>query len=154
MELKIKQITDNYPYNLLLLADETVDGINKYLFDSEVYIAYYPTKTEPVGIFCLFQIDKKTVELKNIAVAEQYQNKGIGSLLLDKVIEIAKEKGYQEVVVGTADCGINQIRFYERNGFVKYGVKENFFLEIYDQPIYENGVQLKDMVILKKGVRE
>jgi len=28
---------ENYPYELLLLADETVESINKYIFDSIVY---------------------------------------------------------------------------------------------------------------------
>ena len=152
MNIEIKQIIDNYPYNLLLLADETVEGINNYLFDSNVYIATYPSKNEVIGIFCLYHVDTKTVELKNMAVAEEYQSKGIGSLLLDKMVEIAKKKGYQEIIVGTADCGVNQIRFYERNGFVKYGIRKNFFLEIYDQPIYENGIQLKDMLMLRKKV--
>ncbi|MDR0348319.1 MAG: GNAT family N-acetyltransferase [Tannerella sp.] len=152
MSLKIKKVASDYPYNLLLLADETIEGINKYLFDSDVYIAELPGTEEPIAVFCLYPIDENTIELKNIAVAESYQGKGIGSVLLDKAYRIAKEKEYWEMIVGTADCGIKQIRFYERNGFVKYDVKENFFLEIYDQPIYENGVQLKDMVMLKKEI--
>ena len=152
MNIKISKIARDYPYQLLLLADETIEGINKYLFDSDVYTAKLFSDEESVGVFCLYLIDKNTVELKNIAVAESYQGKGIGSILLDKATGIAKEKGYREIIVGTADCGIGQIRFYERNGFVKYGVRKNFFLEIYEHPIYENGVQLKDMVMLKKGI--
>ena len=150
MDLKIRKVATDYPYNLLLLADETIEGINKYLFDSDVYIAELPDEEDPIAIFCLYPIDENTIELKNIAVAESYQGKGMGSVLLDKASRIAKEKEYREIIVGTADCGVKQIRFYERNGFVKYGVKKNFFLEIYDQPIYENGVQLIDMVMLRK----
>jgi len=154
MDLKIRKVATDYPYDLLLLADETIEGINKYLFDSDVYIAELSGKREAIAVFCLYPIDKNRVELKNIAVAESYQGKGFGSVLLDKATGIAKEKGYREIIVGTADCGVKQIWFYERNGFVKYGVKKNFFLEIYDQPIYEDGVQLKDMVMLKKGITQ
>ena len=75
---------------------------------------------------------------------------GIGSRLLEESLKIAKEQGYKEIIVGTADCGLKQIRFYEKNGFVKYDIRENYFTNIYDIPIYENGVQLKDMVMLKK----
>jgi ribosomal protein S18 acetylase RimI-like enzyme len=150
MNLNIRKVASDYPYNLLLLADETIEGINKYLFDSDVYTAELPDEEAPVGVFCLYPIDENTIELKNIAVVESYQGKGIGSVLLDIATGIAKEKGYREIIVGTADCGVGQIRFYERNGFVKYDVKKNFFLDIYEEPIYENGVQLKDMVMLKK----
>ena len=47
----------------------------------------------------------------NIAVSEQYRNAGIGSHLLAESFKIAKEEGYKEIIVGTADCGIKQIRF-------------------------------------------
>lgn len=150
MILKISRITEDYPYNLLLLADETIESIHKYLFDSEVYVAKLPDVEESLGVFCLYKIDSGTVELKNIAVAESHQGNGIGGFLIDRAVAMAKEKGYQEMIVGTADCGIKQIRFYERNGFVKYGVRKNFFLNNYDTPICENGVQLEDMVMLKK----
>ncbi|WNY23036.1 hypothetical protein MmiHf6_03320 [Methanimicrococcus hongohii] len=73
-------------------------------------------------------------------------------MLIDKAVTVAKGKGYKQIIVGTADCGIKQIRFYEKNGFVKYNIKKNYFTDIYDTPIYENGVQLKDMVMLKKEI--
>ncbi len=45
--MEVCKITDNYPYNLLLLADETTEAINKYLFESDVYIAEFPHEEEP-----------------------------------------------------------------------------------------------------------
>ena len=152
MNLSISKVTSDYPYELLLLADETVESIDWYIFDSEVYIAMLPGEEKPVGVFCLYPVDTDTVELKNIAVSEVYQNKGVGRLLLEKIDGIAQKQGYREIIVGTGDCGFGQIRFYERNGFRKYGARENFFLDLFDEPIYENGIQLKDMVMLKKEV--
>lgn len=55
---------------------------------------------------------------------------------------------YSKLIVGTADSGIDQIRFYERNGFMKFGLRKNFFIENYELPIIENGIQLKDMILL------
>lgn len=153
MGLKISKITENYPYDLLLLADETIEGINKYLFDSDVYVAELTDSDSYIGVFCLCRINADMIEIMNIGVAEQYQDTGIGSQLLSESFKIAKEQGYKEIIVGTADCGIKQIRFYEKNGFVKYDIKKNYFTDIYDTPIYENGVQLKDMVMLKKEIR-
>jgi ribosomal protein S18 acetylase RimI-like enzyme len=150
MNLNINKITEAYPYGLLLLADETIEAVHKYLFDSEVYIAELPDIEGLVGVFCLYKIDTATVELKNIAVADSCQGKGIGSSLIAKAIAIAEEEGYKEMIVGTADCGTKQIRFYEMNGFIKYGIRKNFFMDNYDAPIYENGVQLKDMIMLRK----
>ncbi len=152
MEFIIKRVTTDYPYDLLLLADETIEGINKYLFKSEVYVAELLETGQPVGVFCLYRIDADTVEIMNIAVSEKHQGNGIGSSMIDNIITIAEGKGYRQIIVGTADCGIKQIHFYEKNGFVKYDVKKNYFTEIYDTPIYEDGVQLKDMVMLKRKI--
>lgn len=138
------------PYPLLLLADETVKAIDKYIFDSDVYVL--KEGNIELAVFCLYQIDESTVELKNIAVSEELQGKGIGSLLIKEIVNISRGGGYTHLIVGTADTGIDQIRFYERNGFVKYDVRKDFFLENYDEPIIENGVQLRDMIMLEMSL--
>ncbi|WP_343536517.1 GNAT family N-acetyltransferase [Sphingobacterium thalpophilum] len=146
--LTIKQVTDHkdYPYDLLLLADETVAAIEKYLFKSTVYVVQVQDRV--VAVFCLCPIDDTTLEIKNIAVSPPFQNSGLGSGIL-RYIQQTYADQYPNLIVGTADCGTDQIRFYERNGFVKYAVRKNFFIENYEQPIYENGQLLKDMVLLK-----
>lgn len=148
--LKLVENKEEYPYPLLLLADETREAIDKYVYDSDVYVVYQGG--DKIAVFCLYRIDEDTIELKNIAIAPSLQGKGMGSILIKEIIAIAQRKGYNELIVGTADCGVDQIRFYERNGFVKYAVKENFFIENYAEPIIENGIQLKDMVMLRMDI--
>lgn len=144
--LDFQLITENYPYELLLLADETRDVINKYLSSSDVYLV--KLNNNNVGVFCLYQQDAETVELKNIAVSEKYQRQGIGEKMITHIKKICCQK-YKRIIVGTADSGINQIRFYEKNGFHKYDVRKNFFIDNYPKPIFENGIKLKDMQLLK-----
>ncbi|MDR1162003.1 MAG: GNAT family N-acetyltransferase, partial [Tannerellaceae bacterium] len=153
-EINICKANDNYPYDLLLLADETKEAIDKYLFCSDVYVAKLFGSGDPIGVFCLYHINADTIEIKNIAVSEQYQGTGIRSCLLAKSCKVAREQGYKEIIVGTGDAGIKQIHFYEKSGFVKYGIKKDFFLSNYDKPIYENGIMLKDMVMLKRYLKE
>jgi ribosomal protein S18 acetylase RimI-like enzyme len=151
--MKVEKIENNYPYDLLLLADETVEGINTYLFDSDVYVVQIEDKA--VGVFCLLPHDKEDVEIMNIAVVEEFQNKGIGSRMLGEVEKIAGGKNYKRIILGTADCGFKQIRFYEKNGYSQYDVKKDYFLKKYpDEPIFENGIQLKDMVMLGKSLEQ
>lgn len=146
---RLEQLRDHalLPYDLLLLADETQYAIDKYVFDSDVYTLKEDAKE--LAVFCLYPVDKETLEIKNIAVSSELQGKGIGSLLIKEIIHLAKKDGYNTLIVGTADCGVDQIRFYERNGFVKYDVKKDFFTVNYKEPIIENGIQLRDMVMLQ-----
>jgi aminoglycoside 6'-N-acetyltransferase I len=60
---QIKLITNHkdYPYDLLL-ADETIHAIDKYLYESMVYVVYEMVK--PIAVFCLYPVNTETLELK------------------------------------------------------------------------------------------
>jgi ribosomal protein S18 acetylase RimI-like enzyme len=138
---------DGIPYELLLLADETVEAINQYIFTSEVYL--WNNGDLDIAVMALHENSTTEIELKNIAVTESWRNKGIGSILIDKAKELATEKHYTSLLVGTSDTGLQQIRFYKKNGFIRKGIRKDFFIENYPFPIYENGMQMRDMVILE-----
>lgn len=135
------------PYELLLLADETVEAINQYIFKCDIYLLH--DGTENIAVMALYKNSDTELEIKNIAVIESNRNKGIGSILINKAKEIARESRYEILSVGTSDTGFEQIRFYERNGFVKKGIRKDFFIENYSLPIFENGLQMRDMIILE-----
>ncbi len=60
MRIKFRKITGDYPYELLLQADETKEGFDTYLFDSEVFIAEITGRDKPVGVCCLLRADDRT----------------------------------------------------------------------------------------------
>ncbi len=109
MDFIFSRIEKYYPYNLLLLADETVVAINKYLPYLDVYIAKQQGKI--VGVISLLPVDKQTIEIKNIAISPAYQGKGLGSWILKKAEEIARKGGYITIIVGTAELIVGQNRF-------------------------------------------
>ena len=51
---------------------------------------------------------------------------------------------------GTGDSPLT-IPFYEKCGFVRSHIIPNFFKDNYDHPIVECGLQLSDMVYLKRS---
>ena len=58
---------------------------------------------------------------------------------------------YSTMLVGTGDSPWI-LRFYEKNGFkISYRIK-NFFTDNYDHPMFDNGVQLVDMVYLSRAL--
>ncbi|TDS65074.1 GNAT family N-acetyltransferase [Myroides indicus] len=145
-KLQLEQRSQNFPYSLLLLADETIEAIDKYIHKSEVYVL--KKDKEEIAVVCLYYIDDEFVEIKNIAVSEIFQSKGIGSFLIKQIQNIVKNKGFKSLIVGTPDCSFSQINFYEKNGFKKYQIRKNFYIDNYKIPIIENGIMLKDMQLL------
>lgn len=45
------------------------------------------------------------------------ENKGIGTALLKKVVDVAKKKNCKRIVLITTNDNINAIRFYQKRGF-------------------------------------
>lgn len=130
---------------LLLLADEQENMIDRYLDKGTMYVL------DDAGIVCECIVTDEgngVLEIKNIATKPDCQGKGYGKALIDFVA--MKYKGqYSVLQVGTGDSPLT-IPFYEKCGFTRSHNVKNFFTDNYDHPIYENGVQLVDMIYLKK----
>jgi len=149
----IRRLADDeeIPYRLLLLADETTEAIDKYIHDCDIFI--YQPNLSLIAVYALQQISLEEIEIKNIAVDEKYQSKGIGKFLLRDAIDRANERNYRIITIGTGDASVKQLYLYQKIGFEIYEIKNNFFLENYPEPIYENGIQLKHMIKLRMNLQ-
>lgn len=139
---------DQIPYELLLLADPSKDLIDKYLKWSDIFTARQDDET--IGVIVLFPLTKETVEIKNVGVKSEFQGQGIGSYLIENVVQVATLNGKKIVCIGTANSSIGQLYFYQKLGFEITEIKRNYFLDNYTEPIYENSIQAKHMIVLSK----
>lgn len=138
------------PMDLLLLADPSAEMISDYIHNCSVFIA--SVNGEMVACYALLPIDEKLIEIKNIAVAERYQGKGIGTLLIKDAIKTAKQLGYKKIRIGTGNSSSGQLQLYQKLGFIRIEVIEGFFQKNYAQPIVENGIECVDMIVLERNV--
>lgn len=133
--------------DLLLIADEQISMIEKYLYRGEMFALC----DEDVKAICVVTQEQSGVyEIKNIVTVPQYQRKGYGQHLVLFIVDYYKEAG-NEIYVGTGDSPAI-LRFYEKCGFEKSHVVKNFFTDHYDHPMYEDGKQLVDMIYLKRNL--
>lgn len=145
MEIKIIEENKRSFLDLLLLADEQESMIDKYLNRGEMFALY----DGDLKSICVVTNEEEGIyEIKNLATYEKYQGQGYGSRLIKFIFEYYKDN-CKTMLVGTGDSPLT-ILFYKHCGFkISHRVK-NFFTDNYDHPIYESGVQLIDMVYLKK----
>ena len=133
--------------SLLLLADEQEDMIDRYIEKGTVYVL------DDDGVKCQCVVTDEgngILEIKNIATKPEYQGKGYGKKLIDFLIMNYRET-YSVLQVGTGDSPLT-VPFYEKCGFIRSHSIKNFFTDYYDHPIYEGGVQLVDMVYLRRNM--
>lgn len=132
---------------LLLIADEQVSMIEKYLHRGDMFALF----DDGVKAVCIVTQEQSGVyEIKNIVTVPEYQRKGYGQRLISFIADYYKNSG-SVLYVGTGNCpGI--LHFYEKCGFEKSHIVKNFFTDNYDHLMYENGQQLVDMIYLKKNL--
>ena len=145
MEIReVKQGKKAY-MELLLLADEQEDQIDRYLDRGTMFVL----DDDGVKAECIVTEEGDGVlEIKSIAVAPQSQRKGYGRLLI-QFVERQYQDRFQTLQVGTGDSPLT-IPFYQACGFAGSHRVKKFFTDYYDHPIIECGVRLVDMVYLKK----
>lgn len=148
--LHIVPLTDKYkiPYDLLLLADPSKARVQTYLKTGFCFLGIL--ESEVVGVLLLDEVNPKIAEIKNIAVRESEQGKGFGKQLLRFAEKESQVRGYEKLMVGTGNSSVDQLAFYQKEGFELDRIEKNFFLENYTEPIFENGIPCKHLLILEK----
>ena len=143
------------PWHLLLLADPSRERVKRYLPGSTCFGARQTDQFTPSGLGALIGVcvlvpegdGLQRWEVMNMAVSTAWQSQGIGSALLQRAIREMRERGVQQLDVGTGSFG-DQLLFYQRLGFRVTDIERDFFLQNYTTPLWERGVQHKDMLKL------
>ena len=144
--MKIRKVMHNKKeyMELLLLADEQEDMIDRYLERGDMFVL------EDGGVLAECVVTREgdgVYELKNIAVAPDCQRKGYGKQLIELAFSYYGD--CERMLVGTGDVP-SSLGFYHSCGFTESHRVKNFFTDHYDHPMFEDGKQLVDMVYLKR----
>ena len=145
--MEIRKVNENKKQflTLLLLADEQEDMVDRYLEKGAMDVL------DDCGVKAECVVTDESdgiLEIKNIAVDPRHHGMGYGKALIDFLASKYADE-YSVLQVGTGDSPLT-IPFYEKCGFVRSHIIPNFFTDNYDHPIYEDGVQLVDMVYLQR----
>ena len=133
---------------LLLLADEQEDMIDRYLARGDLYALY------DGGVLCTTCVvthekdqGEGVYEVKSLATDPRYQRRGYGRMMLAHVRELYRPRA-RTLLLGTGETP-RILGFYQSCGFQLCHRVPNFFTDHYDHAMYEDGVQLVDMVYLR-----
>jgi GNAT superfamily N-acetyltransferase len=130
---------------LFELAEDSRAALDAYIDAGRVLVAW--NKDEPIG-----QLQLVGAEIKNMAVAESHQRRGVGAALVAAAVEPARADGIGALVVATAAADTGNLRFYQRLGFRLRSVERDAFTPQtgYSEPIEIDGIPLRDRVWLDR----
>jgi len=89
-----------------------------------------------VGTGALVPRQERTAEIVRMSVASDLRRCGLGRRILERLIELARQRGYRRIVLETTASWQEVIRFYLRCGFsiTHYQGEDVYFEKILDHP--------------------
>lgn len=150
---KIKFDDSERLWELLLLADPDRELIKTYINQSDLFI-FKDDANKISGLLVLKKVSQMTYEIMNLAVNPNEQGRGIGFKLIDFVINNLSliENFPIDIIVKTGDTSKPALKLYQKADFKIVRIEENYFLDHYSEPIFEDGEQLKHQVILSRKI--
>ena len=148
MTMEIREITDEKRrfLPLLLMGDEQEEMVMRYLPRGTLLVLFDPA---PRAVAVVTDEGGECCELKNLAVAPCRRRQGCGRRMVAHVVRRCTERGYRTLRVGTGETP-STLRFYAACGFRPAGRIPDFFTRLYYHPIVEEGVLLRDMIVLEQ----
>jgi len=80
-------------------------------------IFFVKSNERVIGTCALVRVDRYTCEISKMAVTEQFQGQGIGSILMGHVIAFAKTKGLRQLILYSNSSLKSAIHMYRKFGF-------------------------------------
>ena len=122
-----------------------IDCINKnpYRKELDFYIAYLDDT--PIGVTGVYSYHEYPDDawLGWFGILKEYRKNGYGSIVLNKTIELAKEKGYKNFRLYTDEYAEDAHRLYTSHGFIS---------EVYDRDDDKDEYFIADIYIYSKSL--
>ncbi len=110
-------------------ADPWTEGMLSDTLRFPVYHTFLAEEGGQVcGYGCLILLFEDA-ELANIAVSPTHRGQGVGKLLMEKMHDYAKTFGAERMLLEVRVSNQNAIGLYEKYGYEKYGLRENYYAD-------------------------
>jgi ribosomal-protein-alanine N-acetyltransferase len=80
-----------------------------------------------VAGFCAFWLVFDEIHINNVAIRPPYRGQGLGTALMDRVLEAARGLGARRATLEVRASNLPALRLYERLGFRQAGVRRNYY---------------------------
>jgi ribosomal-protein-alanine N-acetyltransferase len=130
---EIEKSCFNDPWSKESFENDIQNNRNSVYFIAELY-------KKVIGFIVLWNVLDEG-HILNIAVLEEYRNKGIGKKLLDTIFKSLKTAGITDYYLEVRKSNISARSFYTKNGFTDKGFRKDY----YKNPTEDAIIMIKNM---------
>lgn len=122
-EMAFRQLNERWITRFFKIEEEDLAILGdpqRYVLDRGGQILLAVADNIPIGCCALFPMeDGSTYEVVKMAVAEQFQGRNVGTMLLTSIIETARRLGAKRLYLETNEKLAPAIHLYKKLGFVR-----------------------------------
>lgn len=129
--MKIEKLSVNDILNVLKLENELIgktsyESIEKTLTSDSLH--YYVMK-EDCGVIGFFEFScvSPEAELYDIAIAKNFQGRGLGKILFEYFVNLCREMDCRTIFLEVNKINQKAINLYKSFGFYEYSKRENYY---------------------------
>ena len=134
---KVRWVPNNIVPERVNLGFTALAGLERL---QKIIVMYDNNKA--IACASLKPVNEITCEIARIYTLEEYRGKGLAKLLMNKIIEFAKESGYSKMVLDTWKDSISARALYKKMGFIE--------IPMFDIETLKNSFSMNDENKLKK----
>ena len=101
-------------------TDKDISDIQENYIKSGGIFKVIENEAKIVGSYGLYPLSPTSYELRKMYLLKEFQGKGFGKLMMDDMIETARQMGFKEIVLETNSILAKAIKLYEKYGFESY----------------------------------
>lgn len=108
------------PYGLELNPsgeDLDVTNIPKYYMENHGDFEVIEYMGNIIGSYGIYRIDTETCELRKMYLKQNFQGMGLGNIMIENSIKIAKSLGYKRITLQTNSLLYKATKLYKKYGF-------------------------------------
>ena len=103
-------------FDIASMLEEDMTTLNKFMPpQGRLFLGY--VEDQPMGIACLKALTDSIAEVKRMYVRPQVRNRGLGRAMLNRLLEEARQAGYQRIRLDSARFMTEAHKLYRSAGF-------------------------------------
>jgi putative acetyltransferase len=96
------------------------DVVASYFGRGGCFLVVVAANARIVGCGGLYPLDARDAEIRKMYLLKEARGRGIGRTLLTDLLEAARQRGFERIIVETASVLEDAIALYRKNGFVPF----------------------------------
>lgn len=109
--------------------EKILNNPKEVVLDKGGFIFFAKYGEEVVGTVSLIRVDENTFELAKLAVTEKYQGLKIGKMVMEKCLDVAKQKNAKKIILFTNHILTSAIALYQKFDFKEIPLMNNKYIE-------------------------